>query len=126
MWSAREPGGTGLRGNLPVPTVEPDPGHAGAGSEEMVGASEQVAVVGGGVIGLSVAWRLAGSGRRVVLVDPAPASGASWLAGGMLAPVTETWPGEEAGLALGLESVKRWPAFADELGSGLLNATGTL
>ena len=92
----------------------------------MVGASEQVAVVGGGVIGLSVAWRLAGSGRRVVLVDPAPASGASWLAGGMLAPVTETWPGEEAGLALGLGSVKRWPAFADELGSGLLNATGTL
>lgn len=93
----------------------------------MVGVSgEQVAVVGGGVIGLSVAWRLAGRGGRVVLVDPAPASGASWVAGGMLAPVTETWPGEEAGLALGMAAVRRWPAFAEELGGGLVSEAGTL
>jgi glycine oxidase len=77
--------------------------------------STQIAVVGGGVIGLSVAWRLATSGRRVALVDPAPGTGASWVAGGMLAPVAEAWPGEEGLLALGSESLDTWPAFAEQL-----------
>lgn len=75
----------------------------------------RIAVVGGGVIGLSVAWRLAAAGHRVFLVDPAPGHGASWVAGGMLAPVTEAWPGEEAVLTLGEESLSRWPAFARDL-----------
>ncbi len=72
-------------------------------------------VVGGGVIGLSCAWRAAAAGMAVTLVDPAPGSGASWVAGGMLAPVTEAWPGEEALLALGTDSLARWPAFAADL-----------
>jgi glycine oxidase len=72
-------------------------------------------VLGAGVIGLSCAWRAAQQGRRVTVLDPAPASGASWVAGGMLAPVTEAWPGEEELLALGVEAVARWPAFAAEL-----------
>jgi glycine oxidase len=75
----------------------------------------EVAVVGGGVIGLSVAWRAAVHGHTVTLVDPAPARGASWVAGGMLAPVTEAWPGEEDVLRLGEESLRRWPDFAREL-----------
>src|SRR3954451_20874861 len=73
-----------------------------------------VVVVGGGVIGLSVAWRLAGE-HDVTLVDPAPARGASWVAGGMLAPVTEAWPGEEELLDLGLESLRRWAGFGADL-----------
>ena len=73
-------------------------------------------VLGAGVIGLSCAWRAAQHGHEVTVVDAAPASGASWVAGGMLAPVTEAWPGEEDLLALGVASVDRWPAFADELG----------
>ncbi|GLZ41555.1 glycine oxidase ThiO [Actinokineospora sp. NBRC 105648] len=89
-----------------------------------------VAVVGGGVIGLSVAWRLAESGYRVVLVDPAPRSGGSWVAGGMLAPVTESWPGEEEVLALGSASLARWPDFAERLraagGDPGLRTEGTL
>jgi glycine oxidase len=75
----------------------------------------KVVVVGGGVIGLSVAWRLA-SEHDVTLVDPTPARGASWVAGGMLAPVTEAWPGEEDLLDLGSDSLDRWPAFAAGLG----------
>lgn len=74
-----------------------------------------VAVVGGGVIGLSVAWRAAAAGHRVTVIDPTPGRGASWVAGGMLAPVTEAWPGEEATLVLGEESLRRWPEFAREL-----------
>ncbi|GGS16049.1 glycine oxidase ThiO [Actinokineospora fastidiosa] len=86
---------------------------------------ESVAVVGGGVIGLSCAWRLAAAGHRVRLIDPAPARGASWVAGGMLAPLTESWPGEEAALDLGAAALERWPSFADELGFEL-RREGTL
>jgi glycine oxidase len=75
----------------------------------------RVAVIGGGVIGLSCAWRLADDGVDVTLVDPLPASGASWVAGGMLAPVTEAWPGEERLLELGSRSLLRWPEFAARL-----------
>ena len=72
-----------------------------------------VLVLGAGVIGLSCAWRAARDGHTVTVLDPAPSSGASWVAGGMLAPVTEAWPGEEELLELGVESVRRWPAFAE-------------
>jgi len=74
-----------------------------------------LAVVGAGVIGMSCAWRAARAGWVVTLVDPQPASGSSWVAGGMLAPVTEAWPGEEELLELGAESLRGWPAFAASL-----------
>ncbi|MCX6464635.1 MAG: glycine oxidase ThiO [Pseudonocardiales bacterium] len=77
----------------------------------------RITVVGGGVIGLSAAWRLGTAGHAVTVLDPAPGSGASWVAGGMLAPVTEAWPGEEELLDLGLAAVARWPAFAAEIGA---------
>lgn len=79
--------------------------------------NSRLTVIGAGVIGLSCAWRAASAGLRVTVLDPAPASGASWVAGGMLAPVTEAWPGEEALLELGVESLRRWPGFAEELGA---------
>ncbi|MHA6624165.1 glycine oxidase ThiO [Pseudonocardia sichuanensis] len=77
--------------------------------------TNSLTVVGAGVIGLACAWRAAESGVAVTVLDPAPASGASWVAGGMLAPVTEAWPGEEELLELGVASVARWPGFAEEL-----------
>lgn len=76
---------------------------------------KELSVVGGGVIGLSVAWRAAVRGHRVTVHDPDPGRGASWLAGGMLAPVTEAWPGEEDVLTLGEASLRRWPDFARDL-----------
>ncbi|MGQ0718415.1 MAG: glycine oxidase ThiO, partial [Pseudonocardiales bacterium] len=79
------------------------------------GLSGTVAVVGGGVIGLSCAWRAAAAGFAVTVHDPAPGSGASHVAGGMLAPVTEAVPGEHEVLALGAASLRRWPDFAAEL-----------
>ncbi|MGH9191411.1 MAG: glycine oxidase ThiO [Acidimicrobiales bacterium] len=77
--------------------------------------STDVIVVGGGAIGLASAWRLACRGASVTLVDPEPGSGASGVAAGMLAPVTEARMGEEALLRLNLASWSRWPGFAAEV-----------
>ncbi|WHT19940.1 glycine oxidase ThiO [Crossiella sp. CA-258035] len=93
--------------------------------------SKAVVVVGGGVIGLSIAWQLATAGFAVRVVDPAPGTGSSWVAGGMLAPVTEAWPGEEDLLALGAASLRRWPEFAARLHTAAgrdpgLHTAGTL
>ena len=74
-----------------------------------------LAVIGAGVIGLGIAWRCAQRGLEVTVVDPAPGSGASSTAAGMLAPVTELHYGEQALLALNLDSARRYPAFAEEL-----------
>jgi len=74
-----------------------------------------VLVVGGGIVGLAVAWRAAQEGLAVTVVDPAPGRGASWAAAGMLAPVTEARAAEAPLTALGLASLRRWPSFADEL-----------
>lgn len=76
-----------------------------------------VAVIGGGVIGLASGWRAAQRGLSVTVFDPAPGSGASHAAAGMLCPVSEAHYGEESLLALAMESARRWPAFAEEVGS---------
>ena len=75
-----------------------------------------IAVIGGGVIGLGVAWRLAQRGASVQVFDRSAAgAGASHAAAGMLAACAEAEPGEEGLTALGRESQARWPAFAAEL-----------
>jgi glycine oxidase len=72
--------------------------------------------VGGGVIGLACAWRVAQRGADVcVLERDRPAAGATGVAAGMLAPVGEASWGEETLLALNRESLRCWPAFAKEL-----------
>ena len=81
------------------------------------GTGPDAVVVGGGVIGLSIAWALARRGARPAVVDPRPGHGASWAAAGMLAPVTEAHYQEEALLGLNLESARRWPDFAARLES---------
>lgn len=73
------------------------------------------AVIGGGVIGLSVAWRAARAGLSVAVVDPEPGSGASHFAAGMIAPVGEAEYGEEAVVALNRDSAARYPSFIAEL-----------
>lgn len=91
-----------------------------------------VAVIGAGVIGLGIAWRLAAQGASVQVFDKGAAgAGASHAAAGMLAACSEAEPGEEALVALGRDSQARWPAFAAELqqASGIdveLRPEGTL
>jgi len=74
-----------------------------------------VAIIGAGVVGLGIAWRLAGRAAVTVFDRGNAGSGASHAAAGMLAACCEAEPGEEALIALGRESQARWPAFAEEL-----------
>jgi glycine oxidase len=72
-------------------------------------------VIGGGVIGLAIAWRAAQRGLRVTVADPAPAAGATRAAAGMLTPVAEAAYAERELFHLGRASLDRYPAFAAEL-----------
>jgi glycine oxidase len=73
-------------------------------------------IVGGGVIGLAIAWRAAQRGLRVRVLERAePGIGASGVAAGMLAPVAEATWGAERLLDLALASARAWPGFATEL-----------
>ena len=75
-----------------------------------------VAIIGAGVIGLGIAWRLAMRGVPVAVFDKGVCgAGASHAAAGMLAACAEAEPGEEALVTLGRASQARWPAFAAEL-----------
>ena len=80
-------------------------------------AKVDVAVLGGGVIGASIAWVAARQGVDVALVDAARAiPPASTAAAGMLAPGFELIDDDALGLhAFARASLKRWPAFADDL-----------
>jgi glycine oxidase len=79
-------------------------------------AKADAVVIGAGVVGLGLAWRLAQRGTTVSVFDRGAAGkGATHAAAGMLAACAEAEPGEEALVALGRESQARWPGFAAEL-----------
>lgn len=77
-----------------------------------------IAVLGGGVIGLACAWQARRLGHSVVVVERDQlGAGASGVAAGMLAPVAEAEFGLAARevLELGLRSARMWPDFAAQL-----------
>jgi glycine oxidase len=77
-----------------------------------------VLVVGGGIIGLAVAWRARRRGMSVTVLERGECGQAtSRVAAGMLAPVMEVEFGESGRrvLELGLRSAELWPSFAAEL-----------
>jgi glycine oxidase len=87
-----------------------------AQSVSRANAKLKVVVIGAGVIGLGIAWRLAQQGAALTVFDKGLAgAGASYAAAGMLAACAEAEPGEENLVALGRLSQSLWPAFADEL-----------
>lgn len=85
----------------------------------------RVRILGAGIIGLVCADELSRRGHEVELVDPAPGSGASSVAAGLLSPSTDTGPSEDAAFRLGRRSAALWPELADRLGVPL-TAGGTL
>lgn len=94
--------------------------------EQATRSAGSLAVIGGGVIGLSVARRAARDGWSV-RVHRSTERGASWVAGGMLAPHSEGWPGEHELLRIGLESLRLWhDDFLDGLPADVVTARESL
>jgi glycine oxidase len=75
-----------------------------------------VVVIGGGVVGLSIAWRACVRGMRALVLEADRiAHGASRHAAGMIAPIAEVAPGEEPLLGLALRSAALYPEFVAAL-----------
>lgn len=74
-----------------------------------------VAIIGGGVIGLATAFELAGRGATVRVYERGePGRAASWAAAGMLAPDTERVEDEEL-RKLCAESLRMYPDFVERV-----------
>lgn len=74
-------------------------------------------VIGGGLIGMAMGWKLARRGCEVTVIEREKVGGsASWAAAGMLAPYAEVSFEEEALLELGQASLNLYPQFLEELG----------
>ncbi|MEX3693550.1 MULTISPECIES: FAD-dependent oxidoreductase [Paraburkholderia] len=83
-----------------------------------VGSVPDFAVLGGGLSGRLVAWRLAGEGHRVALYErggPEGGEAAAWVAAAMLAPLAEAAVAEMLITELGVASLETWPRILAEL-----------
>jgi glycine oxidase len=77
-----------------------------------------VAIVGGGLLGRSLAWRAARVGARVALYDVADSKGedsAAWAAAGMIAPITEAIDADVQIASMGKHSLTVWPQWLADL-----------
>jgi glycine oxidase len=80
--------------------------------------SSRIIIVGGGVIGLSIAWRLAreGAGHRILLLDAHRAGeGASRVSAGMIAPIAEAGFEDPGFIRFARQSRERYRSFVAEV-----------
>ncbi|MFC0575305.1 FAD-dependent oxidoreductase [Paraburkholderia solisilvae] len=98
------------------PALQPDSGSQHSAAR--AGQRPDFAVIGGGLCGRLVAWRLAGAGHRVALYERGDAAGsqsAAWVAAAMLAPLAEAASAELLITRLGAASLDSWPRILAEL-----------
>lgn len=75
----------------------------------------RIGIIGGGIIGLACAWRLARDDHQVLLCDAnSQTREASWAAAGMLAPHNEADQADDL-WSLCTASFESWPQFLTEL-----------
>src|SRR5579871_1753252 len=76
----------------------------------------KVLIVGGGVAGLAIAWRLSIAGAQVEVVERGICGrGASWSAAGMIAPGGESTGGTGMLARFAGHASEEWPRFSTEL-----------
>src|SRR4051812_162948 len=82
----------------------------------MADERHDVVIVGGGLIGLSIAWRARQRGLDVLVLERGePGAAASSVGAGILAPVTDIDGAPRGVEALAVASCDAYPAFAAEL-----------
>ena len=76
----------------------------------------RVIIIGAGVAGLSIGWRLLQAGAEVVVLERAqPGHGATWASAGMIAVTGENGDAETPDAKFARYSGSLWPAFAAEI-----------
>jgi glycine oxidase len=77
---------------------------------------KKVVIIGAGVAGLGIGWKLAEAGAEVVILERAQAGGSTTLAsGGMIAAAAELGHASPPEAEFARRSSAMWPAFAAEL-----------
>lgn len=89
-----------------------------------------ITIVGGGLLGRTLAWRAALAGLAVTLYDANDRLGneaTAWVAGGMVTPQAEAVDAEPEIVAMGRRSLELWPEWLKQLGTPVHYSTaGTL
>ena len=81
-----------------------------------ISGTHEVVIIGAGVAGLSIGWRLAQAGAEIVVLERAqPARAATWASAGMLAATAETGEAPEAESQFAHHALDLWPGFAAEI-----------
>ena len=76
----------------------------------------KIVVIGAGIAGLAIGWRLAQAGQEVTVLERAqPGQGATWAAAGMLAVTAELLESGPDEIAFARYSNDLWPIFAKEI-----------
>ncbi len=76
----------------------------------------KIVIIGAGVAGLAIGWRLAQAGQQVTVLERGrPGAGATWASAGMLAVTAELLDSTGAELDFSLYSNGLWPDFAKEI-----------
>src|SRR6185437_8733331 len=76
----------------------------------------KVVIIGAGVAGLSIGWRLVQAGGEVTGLERAqPGAGATWAAAGMIAVTAELVVAHAAEIEFARHSNMLWPEFAEEV-----------
>jgi|MDTC01.3.fsa_nt_gb glycine oxidase len=83
-----------------------------------------VAVIGAGIIGSTIAWEACRAGLRVVRVSQPRSGSATHAAGGMLTPSAEAEGLEPSLIELACESCQRYPAFIQALENAAQQSSG--
>src|SRR6185437_2636049 len=81
-----------------------------------IGPLMKIVVIGAGIAGLAIGWRLAQAGQEVTVLERAqPGHGATWAAAGMLAVTAELLESGPDEIAFARHSNSLWPTFAKEI-----------
>jgi glycine oxidase len=76
----------------------------------------KIVIIGGGVAGLGIAWRLAQRGLEVVVLERAqPGRGATWASAGLITATEDKAEGAGPEAHFALRSARLWPDFAAEI-----------